>query len=207
MMNHLCEAKRRVMQRSERHVELGFAAFRRFWERRQNPRHMPDWPKFEANSLYIVFVKFGRHILNMQVINPLGFVDFLLRAEVAIDHWCDSDKYQSYIREMIKNETPLEALERSLVLMESWGEKNQENWTDFFRKISPSLAVLWILSGRISPLILLTAPSAPALLNRLDSGQMAKINAVIDERFWEIKMSRHKEQIDYIVAELRANDL
>jgi hypothetical protein len=204
---HMCEKKRRVLQREERPVQLGFAAYSHFWTKCQNPKAKPDWTHFEKSDFYAVFVKFGYHLQSIHAINPIGFIDFLLRAQIGVDRWCDITKYQAYIREMTKNETPLEALQRSLILMDSWANQNNELFTNFFHKIATPQAVLWILSGRISPLILLTASSAGALFDRLSEEQATRVAEVIDEQFWESKMRRHQKDIDIIVAELAESGL
>jgi hypothetical protein len=207
LLNHVCEPKRRVLQRSERQVTLGFHTYQRFWKSKMNPKYAPDWVHFEKSGLYSSFVKFGRHVINLNAINPLGFVDFLLRGEVGIDQWCKDTYYQAYVRELTKLETPLEALQRNMVLMEEWANHNKEHWTDFFRKVAPTQAVLWIMSGRISPWVLLTAPSASILLNKLNEEQTKLVESVIDMRFWEIKMERHALEVQSIVSELNENNL
>ena len=206
-LNHLCEPKRRILQRQERAVTLGLHAFQHFWTKRQSPRHIPTWEDFEKSSLYLGFVRFGRHILAINAINPVGFVDFLLRGEVGIDDWCKQSIYDTYIRELTKLETPMEAIERNIMLLEQWGMHNNEHWSDFFRKVAPSQAVLWILSGRISPLLIFTASSVNELFSRLTGEQIKMIECIIDEKFWEIKMSRHKDEVDAIIKELADNNV
>jgi len=209
LLNHLCEQKRRVLQRNERSVIIGFHAFQRFWKKCMNPKHTPTWDDFEKKSLglYSSFVKFGRYVLNINAINPLGFVDFLLRGEIAIDSWCKDYYYQAYVRELTKLETPLEALTRNMMLMEQWALENNEHWTNFFKKVAPTQAVLWILSGRISPWILLTANTAHEMFDRFNEEQIKLANSVIDEKFWEAKMINHEKELKYITEELKENGI
>jgi hypothetical protein len=202
-LNHLCEKKRRALQREERFVNLGFHAYQRFWAKRMNPKHKPGWAAFDTSSLYGAFVRFGRYILDNDLINPTGFVDFLLRAEVKLDHWCQPGFYQSYMREMTKLEPPLEAMERTILLMQQWAIASQRPWFDFFRAVAPPQAVLWIITGRLSPWILLTAASAADLFARLTAEQESRVFAVIDLDFWRLKMERHTADVADIVASLR----
>lgn len=202
LINHLCESKRRVLQRSERPVTIGFASYRRFWKCRMNPKAIVAWEDFEKSSLYSAFVRFGRYIISNNAINPNGFVDFLIRLEVGIDDWCKSSYYQAYVRELNKSETPIEALQRNMMLMEQWAISENMHWTDFFRKVSPPQAVMWIVSGRLSPWVFLTATSSKELLDRMTDEQLDLINEVIDEKFWEIKLKKYQKDVDTIVAEL-----
>ena len=109
----------------------------------------------KKSGLYSAFVRFGRHIKS---INPVGsteqFIDYLLKKNIGIDSWCQDEIYYEYVRELTKNEHPIDALSRTFVLMEKWANDANKNPSDFFKEISPSQAVLWIISGRISPLIL-----------------------------------------------------
>ncbi|CAM6054968.1 unnamed protein product [Sphagnum tenellum] len=203
----MCEPKNRVLSRNQKYVTLGLHAYQRFWQMRQNPKHVPQWDDFEKSSLYLAFIRFGKHVSNIKAINPLGFVDFLLRADVGVDQWCNEYYYHAYVRELNKLETPIEALKRSFVLMEYWAIQEQADWRDFFRKIAPSQAVLWIKSGRISPWILLTATSVADLFERLDSGQMAIVEENIDEKFWEIKMDMHKSAVEEIKKILKESGI
>jgi hypothetical protein len=201
-ISHLCEKKRRALQREERFVNLGFHAYQRFWAKRMNPRHKPGWEAFDKSSLYGAFTRFGRYILDNDLINPAGFVDFLLRAEVKLDHWCQPTYYQSYMREMTKLEPPWEAMERTILLLKHWEIETRQPWFDFFRKVATPQAVLWIITGRLSPWILFTAGSAGQLFTRFGPEQRSRVDAVIDEAFWRIKMERHKTEVAEIVATL-----
>ena len=199
---HLCRAKKRALQRDERFVTIGFQAYLRFWERRMTPKRRPGWDDFDASSLYMGFIRFGRYVLAINAINPPGFVEFLLKAEVGLDKWCHGSYYQAYIREMTKLESPWEALERNILLMQQWAADQQMHWTDFFRAVATPQAVLWILSGRISPWLLCTAETAHELFKRLTPEQEAAVAAVIDEGFWQRKMERHADAVTEIIATL-----
>jgi len=207
LIAHLCSQKERFHMRSEKKVKNGFEAYRRFWRLRQNPKQDRNWEDFEKSDLYLAFVRFGKHIVDIHAINPLGFVDFLIRGEVGIDDWCKPSMYENYVRELTKNETPIEALKRNIELMEQWANKENEDWTDFFRKVAPAQAVMWVKSGRISPLMFFTASSAPDLLARLSDEQRRIIESFIDVKFWEIKISRHQKQVDLIVKELATHNV
>jgi len=205
MLAHACEQKRRAMQRDDKDVKIGFMAYQRFFVQRMARRSRPPtYESFCKSSLYLAFVRFGRHVIQTNAINPMGFTDFLIKADVAIDNWTSPTVYETYVRELNKNELPVEALERTLLFMQQWATENEVNLTDFFRVVPTPLATLWIKSGRISPWILLMAPSASELMGRLSTEQADLVNSAVDADFWDAKMRRHKDAAEAISTELAA---
>jgi len=195
--NHVCEAKRRYLQREDKSVKLAFAAYERFY---RSLHREVTLPAFEKSKFYAAFVRFARYLMDLNAIHPLAFVDFLLRLEVPVDRWTNPTYYGTYIRELNKNETPNEAFDRNLMLMEQWANDVGEDWRNFFRKLAPAQAVQWIISGRISPWVLFTASSAAALFDRMTEEQMTLVNQAIDAKYWRAKIARHQEHVDEIRA-------
>lgn len=195
---HVCEQKRRHMQRDEKPVKLAFIAYQQFFVRRMSNRTPPTYESFAKSTLYLVFVRFGRHIIDLNAVNPMGFIDFLLRIQAPVDKWISPTLYETYIRELNKNETPLDALERNFVLMKRWADESGNDWHDFFREIEVPLAALYIVNGRISPWILFIAASAHELMQRFNPEQVSLIERAIDPEFWRLKIERHKNDVEMI---------
>ena len=209
LVNHMCERKRRFLQRDDKSVRLAFAAYQRFYERSMRRRTPQTLDNFETSQFYTAFVRFGRNLLDMDVVNPMAFVDFLIKIEAHLDHWTDAKYYGRYIHELNKNEKPLEAIERSVHLMEEWSVTSGEPWHDFFRKISPVRATLWIKGGRISPWLLLLAPSAQCLFDRLSEEQTAIVreslgwNSSWGSTFWQSRIALHQADVEVFRALLK----
>lgn len=196
LLAHVCEQKRRFLQRDERHVRLGFMAYEEFY--RHAMHQAVSYDNFMASTLYGGFVRFGRHLLNLGAINVVGFINFLLRIEAPIDEWTNLRLYRTYIRELSKTETALDAIERNFRLMQQWSETSGEQWHDFFRKVEPPLATLWISNGRLSPWMLFTASSANELLTRLNQEQTGMVEQSVDTEFWQLKIERHQQEVEEI---------
>lgn len=203
---HLCEPKRRYLQRDEKPVKLAFIAYQRFFLRSM-PNKTPTYESFTKSTLYLAFVRFGRHLIDLNAVNPLGFIDFLLRIETPIDKWSSPTLYETYIRELNKNETPLDAIERSFILMRQWAEDNGTEWHEFFRAIEVPLAALYIANGRISPWVLFIAQSAHELMQRFNPEQVALVERSIDPEFWRLKIERHHNDVEMIREELAAHGI
>ena len=204
----MCERKRRYLQRDDKAVRLGLTAFQRFYQQSMRKRTPPTPDEFEKNQFYSAFVHFGKHIMDIKAINPLAFIDFVIRTQARIDDWTNQTVYNTYLRELTINELPLDAIERNFMLMEEWSIKHPgEKWQDFFRNIEPPLAVLWLISGRISPWLLFTASSAQDLLQRLSPEQLHRVESVIDRDFWHLKLERHKDEVEQIRTLLDENGI
>lgn len=203
LLVHMCERKRRiVVDQESKHVKLAFSVFQRFHEINYKGRKPKTFESFAESQLYGDFIRFGRYLLNLNAIDPKAFVDFLIKTEVKINKWQTPSVYETYIRELNKKETPMAAIQRNFMLMEQWANDTGENWIDFFRKIGPAQATLWIKSGRISPWILFTASSAAELFARLSDEQLELVQQNIDPDFWRVKLSRAKDDVDFIRAQL-----
>lgn len=203
LLNHTCEKKRRWLWKDEKYAALGFRAYQRYYERSfrsKTPKTMDD---FINNHFYTGFTKFGKFILDINAVDPMGYVDFLIKAEVKLDEWCTAAPYEMFTREMAKKESYERALERSILLMQQWAldEGNDTPWTDFFRKVSPGVATKWIRSGRVSPWLLYTV--GEDLLDRMSNEQMMLIKEWIDPGFWPAKLQFHKEETACIRATLK----
>lgn len=193
------------MQKDDKPVRLAFTAYERFCKLAMN--NTTTYEKFAKSTLYTAFVKFGRHLVDLNPINPLGFIDFLIRGEIKIDKWTSFNLYSTYVRELNKNEPPLDAIERNFMLMEEWSISSDEPWNDFFRKVAPSQAALWIVNGRISPWLLFTASSAFELLQRFTPEQNEMMEKSIDTAFWKLKIERHKDEVNTLRAMLAQNGI
>lgn len=206
-LTHMCESKRRWLDQDTKHVKLGFQVFRRFHEINYKGHREKTYDDFMKSTFYVAFTKFGRYLLQLNAINPKAFIDFIIRTEVKLSHWESPLVYEKYIRELNKKESPEAAIERNFLLMQQWADDNGEVWTDFFRKIEPAQATLWIKSGRISPWILFTASSAGDLFARLSDEQLLMVQSNIDPDYWDIRLERAKEDVAFIREQLDAAGL
>jgi len=206
LINHLCEQKRRFLQRDEPSVRLAFATYQHFYTRYMRQRTLTH-KSFSTSPFYNAFLRFAKYALSLNMSHPLAFVDFLLRVDAPIDKWTQPDWYARYIRELNKNETPMEAIERNFLLMQQWSIDTGHNWRDFFRLIAAPLATLWIINGRISPWLLFTASSAVDLMRRFNKEQQQMVDNTIDIVYWKAKIARHQESVDLIRGMLAEHNI
>lgn len=207
LMSHVCEQRRRHLDRNEQNVKLGFWVYQRFYKRNYRNIRERTFEDFRKSSVYLAFCKFGRYLLDINAVNVNAFIDFILDGGIPVDQWTNSVVYETYLRELNKKETPEAALERNFLLMQQWADHNSAEWTDFFRQIAPPLATLWIRTGRISPWVLYTASSAAELFARMTDEQMSLVEAAIEPKFWMKKLEAEAAQVAIIREELDAAGL
>lgn len=200
LIDHGCEHKRRWFRRDDPPNRLGFMAWTRFYElndfngQKKSSSHMD----FLNSQFYTAFVKFGKHMIDINAIEPAKFIDFVIKNNLPLDRWTHDFVYEQYIRELIKKETPEQALERMILLMQQWSMQTGEPWQDFFRKINTNLAVQWIKTGRISPWLLYNVESALSLIARCSLEQQQMIKEFAPVGPWKLRFKKNVDSIGWI---------
>lgn len=181
---HMCENKRRAMQKDEKRVQAGYMAFNKFFRVRQGGKKDKTYEDFCKSPYYNAFVKFGSFINNVLPLYPEKFMDFVIKSDVKIDHWCRDELYDMYLFEMIKTEPVESAVQRSLQTMMEWGDVSGAQFNHYFNYVNLNKAVHDIRNGKISPWVLLNSKSGKDLLNKFNDDQLDMIAPAFDLPFW-----------------------
>ncbi len=193
---HMCPIKHRDMQKEDKDVRMAFRVWLRYYELTMNKPNK-TWADFIQSRYYTDFFKVGKHINEINAVNAPQFIDFLIRSGIPIKKWTHQVVYETYIRELTKKETPGAAVERCINLMQQWSGSTGEHWADFFRKVAPPQATLWIMSGRLSPWVIYLSGSADQLFNRMTPEQLGMVKGYIDPSFWAHKIDRHADEVEF----------
>lgn len=185
---HLCEPKRRHQQRDEMGVKLGLQAWLRFYELTQGSAKLKSYEDFAKSPYYKAFVKFGRHMLSTKTVNPAAFIDWVIKNNKKIDHWCKDKLYTEYLGEYLRRENPQDALERGIMEMQAWADENGSVVNHFFHYAAPGKICSMIVNGRVSPWLIYCSDSGQACLARFNEEQVALIYPWIDPDFWQRKL-------------------
>lgn len=202
LIAHTCEKKRRWLWKDEKYATMGFRAYQLFYEISMKSKKPKTQEDFIESQYYTAFIRFGKYLVDINAIDPIGFTDFLVRTNVRLDDWCSPRPYEIWIRELGKKEHPDRALERNILLMEQWARETGEDWTDFFRHVSTPLATRWIKTGRLSPWLLFTV--GQDLIERLSDEQLVLIQELLDSNFWSKKFETYAEEVRSIKFNLRS---
>lgn len=190
LVAHMCEQKRRALQRDEKRVQAGFITYNRFYQLTQNNKKLKTYEEFCNSSYYNAFVKFGSFVNNINPIYPDKFIDYVIKSGVKLDHWCRDELYEKYLYDMLKVEPVEAAVQRSLQTMMDWADENQAEFNHYFNYVSLNRAVHDILNGKISPWLILNSPSGKDMIKKMTDEQLNMISPVFDVKFW---LKRFKE--------------
>jgi hypothetical protein len=198
LMAHLCEKKRRALQKDEKRVKLGFYAFNQFYKLSANSKRDKTYEEFCKSSYYNAFVQFGSFLNNVKPLYPEKYIDYVVTSGVKLDHWCKEDMYQKYAVEIIKKEGVETALERSVNTMVEWAEDKSAPWNHYFVHVSPNRAVWHIKDGRISPWLILNCKSGKELLSKFNDEQLSMIYHIVDPQHWAVRFKRQTSDVQLV---------
>lgn len=184
LIAHMCERKRRALQKDEKRVQAGYMAFNRFWQLTQNAKKLKSYDNFADSSYYNAFVKFGSFINNVNPIYPDKFIDYVIKSGVKLDHWCRDELYETYLYEMLKSEPTESAVQRSLKTMMEWGDEHGANFAHYFIYASLNKAVYDIKNGNISPWVILNCKNGQKMVQSMNDEQLELIAPAFDVPFW-----------------------
>ena len=201
LVAHMCERKRRALQKDEKRVQAGFMAFNRFWQLTQNAKKLKTYDNFADSSYYNAFVKFGSFINNVKPLYPDKFIDFVIKSGVKLDHWCRDELYEKYLVDILKVEPVESAVQRTIQTMMEWGDDHNKEFADYFTQVSLNKAVHDILNGKISCWAILNCNAGKTMISNMSDEQLTLIAPVFDVPVW-MKKFRHSPADVSLVHEI-----
>jgi len=189
LVAHMCEKKRRVLQKNEKRVQAGYMAFNRFWTLAQGGK-TKTYEDFCDTSYYNAFVKFGSFLNNTNALYPDKFVDYVIKSGTKLDKWCSDRLYYSYLYEVLKTEPVEAAVQRTLQTMMEWGDEHNANFAHYFRYVSLNKAVHDIINGNISCWVILNSTDGKTMIQKMTDEQLNIIAPAFDVPYW---LRRFKE--------------
>jgi hypothetical protein len=201
LVAHMCEQKRRALQRDEKRVQAGFFAFNRFFRLTQNAKKDKTYEDFAKTAYYNAFVKFGSFVNNVNPLYPDKFIDFVIKSGVKLDHWCRDELYEKYLYEMLKVEPVEAAVQRTITTMMEWSDSSGAQWNHYFNYANFNRAVHDIRNGKISAWVLLNCKSGKDMLANFNDDQLSMIEPALDLAYW-VKQFKSKPADVAMVKEI-----
>ena len=195
---HVCEPKRRFQEQNETGVQIGLQAYLRFYEVTQGSAKLKTFDDFARSPYYRAFVKFGRHCVAIRAVNVPRFVEWVIRQNKKIDHWCKDTIYTEYLMEYLRVENITDALARALEEAITWSEKTGNPDRDYLRYGNSNAVCYAITTGRVSPWVLYNCDSGVEFLSGLNEEQIAMIWPMIDADFWQKKFHDYAADAEYV---------
>lgn len=196
LLVHMCEQKRRHLQKDEKRVRYGFLAFNRFYKLSAGLQRDKTYEEFCRSSYYNAFVKFGSFISNVKPLYPEKYIDHVVTSGVKLDHWCKDEMYEAYAVDLILREDVVTALERSVTTMIEWAEENNSVWNHYFNYVSTNRAVWQIKDGKISPWLFLNCKSGKEMLSRFNDEQLGMIYHIVNPEHWAKRFKRSAADLE-----------
>ena len=194
---HLCEPKRRRLEKDERGVQIGFQAFLRFYEIHQGSSRLRTYEDFCESAYYRAFVKFGRYCVAVLVINPPRFVDWLLQNNVKIDRWCRDSVYTQYHVQHLQKEAVADALARAIEHSINWSETTGHPSRDVLRYGNHNAICHAITSGKLSAWVIYNSASGQQFLSELTADLVSLIWPYVDSDVWLKKFQAYPADQEY----------
>lgn len=198
LVSHMCEQKRRALQKDEKRVQAGFLAFNRFFQLTQNAKKPKTYEEFCKTAYYNAFVKFGSFVNNIKPLYPDKFVDYVIKSGVKLDHWCRDELYEKYLYDTLKTEPVDSAVQRTIETMIEWSYREKAQYSHYFNYVNINRAVYDIKNGNISCWVLLNCKSGKSMLTNFSDEQLDMIAPVLDMPFWIKKFKDRPADVVFV---------
>ena len=195
---HVCEQKRRALQKDEKRVRLGFYAFNQFYKLSAGAKKEKTYKEFCKSPYYNAFVKFGSFVSNVKPLYPEKYIDYVVTSGVRLDHWCREELYEKYALELILKEGVETALERSVKNMMDWADDKTAPWNHYFYHVSLNRAVWDIKDGKVSPWLILNCKSGKDMLSKFNNEQLELVYNVINPEHWAMRFKRQPTDVNLV---------
>lgn len=205
---HMCEKKRRALQKGEKRVQLGFYAYNQFYKLTSHCTKNKTYDNFMQSPYYNAFVKFGSYIANVQPLYTEQYIDYIVTSGIKLEHWCKDELYETYALNLIRKEHVSVALERTVLTMVKWAENNPPAlWNHYFNFVSLSRAVYDIKDGKISPWVILNSHTGREMLNKFNTEQLEMIYHIMNPEYWSLQFKRKNTELQIAKDIIKESDL
>lgn len=198
LLKHMCEPKRRWDERDKPSNRIAFQAWLKFYQQYQPRCKKKEYPDFISSPYYGGFVKYGTYCVDVAVINPLNYVDWLIKSKVSIDSWNSDTHYGRYLLEYIRLEDSMDAVRRSVETLIREAEKDNLQLGDVLKFSNTNRICHLITSGRLSPWLLFNSEGGRDFLSNLNHGQTEMVFEYINPDLWNIKFMRDQHSVSEV---------
>ena len=195
---HMCEQKRRHLQKGEKRVQLGYQTFVKFYQKSAGFKGIKTYEEFCKSPFYNAFVKFGSFLNNVKPLYPEKYIDYVVTSGVKIDHWCNESMYEKYAIELIMKENVETALERSVNTMIDWATEHKSQWNHYFMYVSLNKATFDIKDGKISPWLILNCKTGKEMLSKFNDEQLNMVYHIMNPEHWAVRFKRQPNDVTLV---------
>ena len=187
LLAHVCEQKKRSQERTDPVGQLAFMSYQRFYQLTQGGKER-TWEQFAKSAYYLAFMKFARYMRTVDAVNPMLFIDWVIKKQIKLDHWARDTTYTKYLNEYIRSEGADSAIERSFTTMQKWADEQAASFEHYLMYANPNRIVSDLSNGRISPWLLWATKTGREFLANLNEDQLNVVANVIDPDHWNRRL-------------------
>jgi len=192
LMSHICEKKRRWLQKDFPETVAGFLAYDLFY--RLGMQSKPkDYKSFVDSQYFSAFVKFGSYCLNANVIDTEAYTRWLIRKQAKLKDWPTDRMYMLFVRDHVKKESVERALERFVQ-----DASKTSYFQDFWERAGGYLIADWVESGKISPWIIICSKRAQTALKNMPEECFNRIANSVDAGYWGKKTEQSPQDAAWV---------
>jgi hypothetical protein len=195
---HMCKEKQRMLAIDEKNNVLAYSLYNSWQKQAMFKKTDTTYESFSKSAYFMTFVKFAKFILDNNISDSDEYMKWLIINKVKSAFWNKQSMYSKFQTSQQEKETPERALEKYIILADSWAKENGEHWCDFWQKANRNLIVHYILLGKISPWILFCAESAVKFMNELPEETLANIAARVNIDFWNTRIKSYRKEVELI---------
>lgn len=196
LISHVCTKKKRYEDRETAGARLGLYAYNIFLKSSANRR--PETPESFINcKFYIDFVKFGRTLCDIDPLDTEAYIKWLVSNNIQLKQWSKLATYQSFVISFLEREPVERSLERSVIRMGAWADREGLSIVDYFDEVTTYEATQDISNGRITPWVLYVSANSGKLLERMDEQQLTIIGSIINPGEWQLIFSKRPKDLAF----------
>jgi hypothetical protein len=197
-MTHICESKRRWLQKDLQGNRVAFQVFVQFYQKNSANKKPKTYEDFIKSVYYSAFTKFGNYCVSINAINIPRFSDWLIKNQIRIDTWCTDSIYTKYLIEHLRSEDALDAIHRSVETTIKLASDETIQPKDVLRYVNANKICQYIANGKLSPWILYQSDSGVQFLDTLNETQVKMVLDYINPEQWAIKFKREPENVKQV---------
>lgn len=192
---HACKAKKRDLLKDEKHARVALILFVKYYQYHHNAKAHKTWKEFIKSQFFDAYMAAGKYIEENDLVNPMRFVDFVIRLVPRPEAWTSPVTYEIYIQDYLGRESIDAAGKRVETLAAKWAKDNNTQPEDFFRGLNKNQGIMWFSTGRISPWAAFIFPSFSDFLNGMAPGQEALLCKYLKLEEWAKKASLNNDEV------------
>lgn len=196
LLSHSCKQKLRHQESLSPDGKLAFAVYDKFYQ--QTQRKSKTWEQFAESPYYNGFTKFAKYIRSMDVVNPMLFVDWVIKNNIKLEHWSKDSTYERYLTQLLAKESAEAGIERTFHHMQEWADQHGLSFEQYLYHASTNKIVHDIVGGRLSPWLLYGTKTGQDILAKFNDEQVHLIIRYIDPTVWYDKIKDEPDQMDFV---------